>query len=176
MQAMFKVIAFCDARYLDVTRQAAGEHAKVMVSPPVLDVNVQELPLSFFAVDLVYFNFHAMPGQEAWINTNGDVALSAQTLIQFDLRPAVVFMVNCYAGGGMLDALRATKPRAIVGGEGENLGGVKTLAGADRLGLWFRRGLEMGLSPDRALRLAKAMLRVGVNTKSVADALEFKLL
>lgn len=173
---MFKVVAYCDKRYAEATRQAVGEAARLMVSPPVLDIDIQAMRLDAFAVDLVYFNFHAMPGQEAWVNTEGDVALSAPTLRHFDLRPAAVFMVNCYAGGGMLAALKATHPRAIIGGEGENLGGLSKLAGADLLGLWVRRGLEMGLSPDKALKLAKARLSVGVRTASVRDALEFKML
>lgn len=171
-----RVFAYTDARYLEATRQAVGPAAQLLVSPPVRDLDIREMPLALFQVDLVYFNFHAMPGQEAWLNTEGDVALSAETLRHFDLRRAVVFMVNCYAGGGMLAALKATQPRAIVGGEGENLGGRSRLAGADLLGLWFRRALEMGLPPDKALKLGKARLRVGARTASVRDALEFKLL
>jgi len=173
-----QVVAYCDERYRSATAQAAGPGALVSTSPPLLDDGFSGSYLAgrLCLADLVYLNFHVLPGQEAWINTQGDVALSARTLRALDLRRAVVYMVNCYAGGGMLEALRAAHPRAIVGGEGENLGGVSELAGADLLGLWFRRGLGLGLPPARALGMAKLRLRVSAQTASIKDALAFKQL
>jgi hypothetical protein len=102
--------------------------------------------------------------------------MTEAALEQLDLHGAVVFMVNCYAGGGLLAALQVAQPKAIIGGFGENLGGVERLAGADLLGLWVRRGLAAGLTAEAALLLAKARLSIGAQTDSVKDALQFELL
>lgn len=168
------ILAYCDERYVETTREVAGKSARVFVSPPLTE---DAFPVAaLVSADLIVFNFHAQPGLEAWINTQGDVALSADKLRDLQLPRAVIFMVNCYAGGGMLDALKATHPRAIVGGEGENFGGVSQVAGADLLGLWFRRSLEIGLSHQAALDAAKLRLKLAPQTASVKDALEFKIL
>lgn len=171
-----RVAAYCDARYLRATQQAAGPGAVVFASPPVTDAHAPAFVGTLQYADMVYFNFHAAPGQSAWLNVDGGLALSADTLRDFDLSRGVVFMVNCYAGGGMLAALRATHPRAIIGGDGENLGALDRLAGADLLGLWVRRALTLGLPPRAALGVAKQRLRLGPQTASVRDALEFKIL
>ena len=169
-----RVLAYCDARYEGATRAAAGGSARLVVAPPARAVDW--LMLNPEAADLLYFNFHAVPGMEAWLTTEGEAALTADDLAGLDLRRAVVYMVNCYAGGGMLDALRRACPRAIIGGEGENLGALNGLAGADLLGQWVRRALAVGLTPRAALGVAKMRLRAGAHTASVQDALAFKVL
>ena len=169
-----RVLAYCDARYEGATRQAAGGSARLVVAPPARVADWLMLRPETFG--LLYFNFHAVPGMAAWLTTTGDTALTAADLAGLDLSRAVVYMVNCYAGGGMLDALRACKPRAIIGGEGENLGALRGLAGADLLGQWVRRALAVGLSPRAALGVAKLRLQAGAKTASAKDALDFRVL
>lgn len=170
-------VAYTDERYVTVARKAVGEAALVLVSPPCDGVAFARQRAAVQAAHFVYFNFHAVPGAMEWRNTHGDVALNVDALRGLNLSRAVVFMVNCYVGGGgMLDAIRHTSPRAIIGGEGENLGGLDRLAGADLLALWVRRLLALGLAPNASLGLAKRRLRVGAQTASVRDALEFKIL
>lgn len=169
-----QVLAYCDARYAGATRAAAGKSADVLIAPPA-DAS-SWLAREPEGQDLLYFNFHAVPGMAAWLTTAGDTALSADDLLPLDLHRAVVYMVNCYAGGGMLDALRLTGPRAIIGGNGENLGALNALAGADLLGQWVRRALSAGFSPRAALGVAKLRLRAGAKTASVKDALAFEVL
>jgi len=169
-----RILAYCDARYERATRAAVGGGADLVVAPP--GAAADWLMLRPTAADLLYFNFHAVPGLEAWITTAGATALTADDVAGLDLRRAVIFMVNCYSGGGMLEALRARGPRAIIGGEGENLGALAGLAGADLLGQWVRRALQLGAGPAAALAIAKARLAAGARTPSVRDALAFKVL
>jgi hypothetical protein len=171
-----RVLAYCDARYQAAVRQMAGPGATMLVSPPLRDEDLAMFAGAFAAADLILFNFHALPGADAWLNTTGDVALSAATVRRVALRRAVIFMVNCNAGGGVLEALKSCRPRAIIGGQGENLGALTMLAGADLLGLWLRRALQWGLPPRAALGLAKTRLRAGLQTASIRDALNFEVL
>ena len=170
-----KTFAYCDQRYERATREASG--VTPFTSPPITAEDF--VPICGDALrraSLVYFNLHAVPGNPFWLNTAGQMALDAAAVRTFDWTSKIVFMVNCYAGGGMLDVLKAMNPAAIVGGEGENLGGVASLAGADLLGLWFRRSVSIGMAPRRALQMAQTRLRVGIQTNSVKDALEFEVL
>lgn len=173
------IIAYCDERFEQATQEAVGRDAFVLVSPPVTDENVRALARQFARADVVWFDFH-MPSADLqfWVNGGGQVALSPETLSAFDLSRAVVFVVNCYHGGDvMLAALRATKARAIVGGEGENFAGTNHMAGADILGREFLRSLSvMPQTPTTALRFAKLRLTAMAQTQSIRDALEFKIL
>lgn len=171
-----KIAAYCDVRYEQATRAASGGAALVITCPPVFGADLPQYAAAFAQADLIYFNLHAAPDHEAWYITSGQQAVTDLELRALDVTRAVVFMVNCYAGGGMLDALKAMQPRAIVGGFGENEGGRNLLTGADLLGLWFRRALGLGLTPLAALTMAKARLTIGAQTDSVKDALQFEVL
>lgn len=172
------VLAYCDERYLEVTRRVVGRGAVVVASPPAGDPDWRTPAgrAMLTESDMILFNFHAMPGVDAWLNTRGDVALMADSLAALDLSRSVVFLVNCYGGGGMLPALKATGARLIVGGEGENFGGVSRLGGADLLAQRFVSYMRLGAPPRLALMAAKAALRLGAQTRSVKDALAFKVL
>ncbi len=170
-----KVFAYCDQRYVQATREASG--VEPFTSPPVETTTFEATcGDALRAAELVYFNLHAGPGNHFWANMNGTIALDEATVMRLDLRGKIVFMVNCFAGGAMLVPLSRRGPRAIVGGFGENLGGVSRLAGADLLGLWFRRALNLGFSIPLALSSAKTRLMVGAQTASVKDALGFEIL
>jgi hypothetical protein len=170
------IVAYCEQRYEQATRQAVGKSAMVLTCTPVFGEMLTQYATEFAAADLVYFNLHGVPGVTQWYISEGHVAVNAEQLMKLDLQRAVVFMVNCYAGGGLLDVLKAMKPRAIIGGYGENRGGVEQMAGADVLGLWVRRGLEMGMSAPQALLMGKARLTLMPRTVSVKDALQFEVL
>lgn len=174
---MTRIFAYCDVRYVTATRKAAGGEASVFACPPqlggmTLDAFAHRIEQS----DLVLFNLHADPNIGYWFSSNGEAALTQAHLARCNLRAAVVFMINCHAGGSMLDALKAARPRAIIGGQGENFGAQTLLAGADTLALWFRRGVQLGLNHRSALRLAQTRLRLGAQTRSVKDALRFEVL
>ena len=171
-----RIFAYCDQRYAIATRKAVGSGARLVTSPLLQDEDARDWAQLAQEADLIYFNLHADPYRSEWFTTDGTIALRHETLRRMDFRRGIVFMVNCYAGGGMLDALKATQPRAIVGGYGENLGGQDRLAGADVLGLWFRRGLQWRLGYRAALALGKARLRFMPRTPSVRDALQFEVL
>lgn len=170
------IVAYCDRRYEAATRQAVGNAARVITCPPIYGETLTQYAAEFAAAHLVYFNLHGIPGGLRWYTTDLQAALSADDLRALDLRQAVVFMVNCYAGGGLLDVLKAQQPRAIIGGHGENRGGVEKMAGADVLGMWVRFGLEHGLDARRSLMVAKARLALMPRTPSVQDALQFEVL
>jgi hypothetical protein len=170
------IVAYCDQRYASATRQAVGGSALLLTCPPVYGGDLIQHAADFAQAGLVYFNLHGAPGGQEWWISAGAVAVTADDLQALELRQAVIFMVNCYAGGALLDVLKQLRPRAIIGGFGENLGALDRLAGADLLGLWVRRGLGLGFSPPLALSTAKARLMAGPRTASVDDALQFEVL
>jgi hypothetical protein len=153
-----------------------GSGARLVTSPLLQDEDALAWTQQAQEADLIYFNLHADPFRAEWFAADGTIALRRETLRRMDFRRAIIFMVNCYAGGALLDALKATQPRAIIGGYGENEGALDRLAGADVLGLWFRRGLQIGLKPRAALALAKMRLRIMPQLPSVRDALQFEVL
>lgn len=59
----------------------------------------------------------------------------------------------------MLDALLAAGVKYVIGGDGRNWAGERSVYGASLLGLWFRRLFTRGLDPLRALALAKKRVR-----------------
>lgn len=170
------IVSYCDKRYEQATARAVGQSARRLTCPPSYGPSLSQYATMFAAADLIYLNLHGAPDRRAWYTTSGAIAVTAEEWQVLSIGRAVVYLVNCYAGGGMLDVLKAQQPRAIVGGCGENLGALGALAGADLLGLWFRRWLQRGANPRIALRLAKARLSLGAQTASVKDALAFEVL
>ena len=75
----------------------------------------------------------------------------------------------------MLKALLQAGASAVVGGSGVNYGGTHTMAGADVLGLYFRYGLQAGLTAQDALYVAKLRLRLQWPTLATRDTLDFQL-
>jgi len=103
-------------------------------------------------------------------------ALSVGTLRHVELRGAVVFASNCWLPESpMLSVLLEVGASGVVGGSGTNYGGTQTMAGADILGLYFRRGLQVGLTAQNALDVAKLRLRLKWPTLATRDTLAFQL-
>ena len=96
-----------------------------------------------------------------WYGDNFTMAIHVDQLLAARLGGAVVFAANCHLPETpMLDALLKAGARAVAGGHGANWADKDYVAGADFLGLWFRRWLQLGLSPALSLKLAKIRLNL----------------
>lgn len=176
-----RIVAYAARRYEGATRAAVGQAALLLTCPPLLDLTFDPAMLS--GADLVVFNLHGLPGQPVWLG--GDQvddnlpALRAETLARCQLGGAGVFAINCYLGDAsdspMRDALWQAGAGYLVSGAGENFGGMERPAGADVLLKWFRLFLERGLSPARALSLARVICRVVERGQVAEDTLAFGL-
>jgi hypothetical protein len=164
-----RVLAYCAKSFEQATQQAAG--VAPLTSPPLTAALFDPLLLS--GHDLIYFDLHGGAGDAWWYGawkennfTYLTVALTADQVRRARLGGAVVFALNCHLadrGSPMLDALLAAGARYVIGGDGRNWAGkTRSLFGASLLGLWFRRGMEMGLDPLRALGLAKRRVRLSL--------------
>ena len=123
--------------------------------------------------DLIYFDLHGRPGSPEWFGQaakKGDVsrhivALTAEQLETVSLHGTVVFAATCHladSNSPMRDALLGAGARYVIGGEGVNWNGLHNPIGAGLLGQWFRRGMQIGGDPLRALVFAKARVRLSL--------------
>ena len=134
--------------------------------------------------DLLYFDLHGDPGKSWWYGliNRGMVseriaALHADQVSGLDLWGTVVFAATCHAGdpGNPMAQAFMDAGAIVIAGEGKNYGPPGgRLYGAPLLGLWLRRGLELGWSVAAALRLAKTMVRMA--GKMAKDTVGFQLL
>jgi len=144
--------------------------------------------------DLLYFDLHGWPGGPVWLGQSKpgaverrNVALTVEQLADIVLYGTVVFAATCHLADDespMLDALLDAGARYVIGGEGVNWNGMHNPIGAGLLGQWFRRGMQMGIEPLRALALAKQRVRLslmryrvcGMEAQATAarDALAFR--
>jgi len=187
-----KTFALCAASFRDSVRRAAG--VEPLLSPPV-DVQLFD-GLDVVGHDFYYFKLHGLIGQAYWYGDDMVTAVSADQIRALRLPGAVVFAANCYLyeydpsgrsvqpWGAMFQALCETGARAVVGGGGKNFGAQHRVTGADYLGMAFRHGLKMGLSPARAFAAARARVglrlaaRVGLSVEersAIRDALGFRI-
>ena len=160
-----RTFAYCAASYADSARRASG--VEPVTCPPV---NAKTFdPRWPEGHRFVYFDLHGLEGKDYWFEMVKEpepmriVAMTAALLSKCYLDGAVVFAANCYLankGSSMMTALFDAGARCVVGGDGENwAGNTWQLYGADLLGMWFRRWLRLGLSPTKALALAKEPVR-----------------
>ena len=126
--------------------------------------------------DLIMLKLHGEQGTSFWWGDD-TAALSMAELQDVDLGGAIVFAENCWLPESpMLKALLEAGASAVVGGSGVNYGGTHTMAGADVLGLYFRRALQIGIKdPQNALAYAKLRLRLKWRTLATRDTLDFQL-
>lgn len=150
-----RVFAYCAKSFERQTRRAAGV-TKPITCPPVssetLDVSALE------GNDLLWFDLHGGPNVGFWYGDNGIIALTAEQVRSVDLTDTIVFALNCYLAdreSPMLDALLDAGAKYVIGGDGENWEGVRSLYGAGLLGMWFRRLLQIGIPALKALPLAR---------------------
>ena len=145
--------------------------------------------------DLIYLDLHGMPGDQKWFGQSGEeggldrhvVALTAYQVKSVCLYDAVVFAATCHladSNSPMLDALLDAGARYVIGGEGVNWNGLHNPIGAGLLGQWFRRGMQIGGDPLKALVFAKDRVRLSllwykvrgmkVHALAARDALAFR--
>ena len=172
-----RTLAYCAESFCEATRRAAG--VEPLTCPPAWwrTFDVRHLENR----ELLYFDLHGEPGSDCWCGDGGLIALTAEQVERAALGGAVVFATSCYQedGSPMLRAFLAAGARCVIGGGGPNYGGRRSALGAQLLGLWLRRGIQWGLSAERALDVARRRLamaaRVGRYRAAAADALGFRV-
>lgn len=161
-----KVFAYCCASFAEVTRQAAG--VTPMLSPPV-DAGSFD-PVWLEGWDVLWFDLHGEVGTPWWWGDERLVALTAEQIRQADLGGTVVFAVSCHLadeGSLMLEALLDAGARYVIGGQGRNWGGRRTLFGAGLLGMRLVQLMDRGMDALEALAMAKRWLRLGIAANAV---------
>lgn len=155
------IFAYCAASFKKSTRRAAG--VEPLTCPPA-SAEVFE-PSWLEERDLLYFDLHGQPGKPTWYGDEGIVALRAAQITLCSLDGAIVFATNCYLAdeeSPMMDALLEAGARYVIGGQGPNWAGERSLYGAALLGWRFRQLLERGIDPLRAMALAKKWIGLGM--------------
>ncbi len=169
-----RVLAYCAAQFKESTRRAAG--VEPLTCPPV-SFYAPKNTLYFQPPKLLYLVLHSQPGCGLlW----GDDRLPALGVIQVEAmdcwRQTVVFAATCYFPQTLFLEAFLSAGAVVIAGEGQNWSPPNQLAGASLLGLWVRRGLGWGLSPERALQLAKLRVRAQTSNRAAArDALQFRV-
>lgn len=167
------IFAYCAYGFQSSVLKAAG--VRPVLSPPITMANFN--PLWLQGHDLIYFKLHGLEGQPFWYNERWETAISAQQIRQATLGGAVVFVANCYLPESpMLAALLTAGAGAVIGGSGPNFARAAGIEGADLLGLWVRRLMTLGLEVERALRMAKRVVRAWPGDRIAKDdALAFSV-
>lgn len=163
---LMQIFAYCCKSFASSVKKAAG--VVPITCPPVTATSLNMLQLENRR--LLYFDLHGEPGEDCWLGDDGFVALTASQLRSLDLRGTIVFAVTCYLadeGSPMLDALLDAGAEYVIGGDGKNWAGAKTIFGASLLGLWFRRLLFLNVSSLRALAIAKHSVRGSIAARKL---------
>lgn len=163
---LMQAFAYCCKSFAPSGRKAAG--VVPITCPPVTATSLDISQLENRR--LLYFDLHGEPGEDYWLGDDGFVALTASQLRNIDLRGTIVFAVNCYLANQespMLDALLDARAEYVIGGDGKNWAGAKTIFGASLLGLWFRRLLFLNVSPLKALAIAKHSVRGSMTARKL---------
>ncbi len=168
-----RVLAYCAAQFKESTRRAAG--VEPLTCPPI-SFYAPSNTLYIQLPKLLYLALHGQPGSGLLWGDDQLPALSVTQVEAVDWRQIVVFAATCYfPQTPFLDAFLAGGA-VVIAGEGQNWSPPNQLAGASLLGLWVRRGLGWGLSPERALQLAKVRVRAQTSNRAAArDALQFRV-
>lgn len=158
-----------DRRYGDVSRRVVG--GTVIVVP---GFDLYTLELTWQEADFIYIDLHGRPDQPKWLFADGKRVIGYQQ-IQNYARGKVIFATTCYLPGtAWYDTLR--DGNVLVSGRGKNYGSDGERAiGAQLLALWFRRMLELGMSPESALRCAKFRVVLTSWRRADRDALSFEI-
>lgn len=161
---------FVDEKYSDVSRR--------IVNGPIITApgfNLRTLELTWLEADFVYIDLHGRPDQPKWLFA-GDKRVIDYRQIDTFAKGKIIFATTCHLPGTALyDALR--RGNVLVSGAGENFGSTGGRAiGAQLLGLWFRRMLELGMTPEKALRYAKTRVAfTSLFRRGDRDALSFQI-
>ena len=167
-----KVFAYCDREFAWIVERAAG--VAPLTSPPLATYDFGRFRnnQAIDGYDLLYLDFHYQGGE-----CLGDGALCVPTILEADMRSAVVFTGACNIEVGPILPAFLASGAAVVGGTGTNYEYSKKLQGAHLLGMWFRRFYSVWPNVSVALNMAKARVFMGRGGGSIAaqDALKFKI-
>jgi hypothetical protein len=159
-------------RFKERARMIAGDEAQVITSFSDADFQTP--------YDLLMVFLHPSADGKAWLDDNGNVVLTAKDVTRLPLHNGVVFLGTCYGleNNEMVDALFKAGARAIIGGSGENYGGIAGYSAADVLGRVLRHFLALGMPVSRSLMLAKVAAAIAgwLGAQGRADALDYELL
>ena len=177
-----RTLAYCTEAAREAVRKAVG--VEPMTSPPLSAGNVPDV---WAGADFVYVRLHGRPNvPDTWFgeSSNGD-AITALTIGDLGEVSGVWLLANCYgAESPWVAVLYRAGAQAVVAGNGPNYAARKRVVGTDLLARWLKHGLELGLSVQWALRLAKVRVslskysRAAVNGRAVrpnVNALAFQL-
>jgi hypothetical protein len=166
---------------MKATRKVVG--VEPLTCPPVTSASFPLHVLKW--ADFVYFDLHGIPNDPVWMGDDRLPALTAKHLFMADLSNTVVFATNCYLadqGSPMLHALLNAGAEYVIGGDGKNWAMKKSPGRADLLGKWFLMFYRLGLSPEKALAIAKQRLKASLifarsarKKETIKDTLEFRL-
>jgi len=182
-----RTLAYCTEVAADAVRDALG--VEPLTSPPLTAETFPAHRLN--GLDLLYFRLHGKEGERGvWRGEGKDgarpKALTRNCLWYIGLWGCTVLVANCYgADDPLVDALYAVGAEAVITGGGANYAMGDDVAGTDLLARWLKYGLQLGLSPQWALRLAKMRLwltkgrretgLLGQIVQPNADALAFQI-
>ena len=160
---------FVDQKYTEVSRRVAGG---TVVTAPYFDPTILEL--TWNEADYIYIDLHGRLDQPRWLFASGKRVICYEQIKDY-AKGKVIFATTCYLPGtAWFDTLR--NGNVLVYGSGENYGGKGDRAiGAQLLALWFRRMLQLGLSPRSALRCARLRVFLTSWRRADRDALKFTI-
>lgn len=178
-------VAHCAGSFAKVVEKSSG--VKPTTFPP-MDATTLDLS-GLRGADLWYIDLHGEHGNPAWFGDNGVAAMYAGQVAASELHGVNVFASNCFLGDDdspMMKALFKAGARSVIAAPGKNFSPIDgPLYGAALVGLWVRRLLSIGSTPDNALRTALTRIAVEIEFNRSSgrqdlldanqDAMEFKV-
>jgi hypothetical protein len=156
------LLAYCTEVAASAVRKALG--VEPLTSPPVTASSFPRRKLR--DLDMLYFRLHgeeSEPWRGEGVEGDKPVAFTPRCLSEADLGGCVVVVANCYGSDDpLVAALYEVGAEAVIAGPGLNYAAGDMVTGADLLARWLRFGLELDLSVQWALRIAKLRLRIDV--------------
>jgi len=130
------------------------------------------MPDVWAGADFVYVRLHGRPNvPDTWFGESADGdAITALTIDDLKTVSGVWLLANCYgAESPWVAALYRAGAQAVIAGNGPNYAAHKHVVGTDLLARWLKRGLELGLSVQWALRLAKARVGLSMHNRAAVN-------
>jgi hypothetical protein len=151
--------AYCLASQCEAVARASG--ATPLTAPPMTAAAFPRRLLE--GRDLLYIALHGMPGEPYLYGDGYETALMLEVLEGLDLSHTTVLITAChFTETPGLQAFLDCRPRLVIAGDGPNYARNITPVGAHLLGHSLRRGLQLGLAPAAAFRLAQFRLQRAV--------------
>lgn len=166
------ITAICCKSFLIPVRKATG--VTPLLCPPITLSTFK--PASLEGADLLYVKLHGLPKQPYLYGDRYLTAISTDQIRDADLSDTLVFAPVCHLPSSpLLSAFLEAGASGVIAGHGINYGTTRRLRATDLLGAVLIEWLRRGLSPDRALRMAKLRLMLGRQDRPTQDTLKFQL-